>query len=80
MVMTYDYRCDQCESAFQVRRDWNTNAGSEMCPKCNSIQVHRIYTSFMVLSRSSDGSLQDVGGNSCGGCAASSCAGCASSK
>ncbi len=76
-MITYEYLCDNCNATFQIRRSITADNSAPQCPSCQSARVRRVYTPVFVLARGTDGAFTEIGGNACGGCAATSCAGCA---
>jgi putative FmdB family regulatory protein len=79
-MATYEYRCEQCQRVFEVRRSWSDVVTAIVCPHCASAQVRRIYTPVMMFTRGDGGAVQSLGARGCAGCAASSCSGCGSAK
>lgn len=41
----YDYRCDECEETFEVRRSMSEDAAESRprCPECGSPETRRLF-------------------------------------
>jgi putative FmdB family regulatory protein len=80
MIATYVYHCENCNSLFELRRDWNVRDLPAHCQICQSAQTRRVFTPVAAISRGADGAARLIGGDECGGCTASSCGGCGLAK
>lgn len=73
----YEYRCEDCNRRFEKRRSYSESDALADCPACEGRRTHRLISSFMAFTSSSNGEAQAVaGGGGCAGCAGGSCAGC----
>lgn len=79
-MATYDYRCEDCKTIFEVRRSWSSPESAIVCPNCTSTHARRVYTPVMMFARGDGGAVQTLGASGCAGCAATSCSGCGSAK
>ncbi|MCL4845124.1 MAG: zinc ribbon domain-containing protein [Acidobacteria bacterium] len=67
--MTYEYQCDACGSAFEVRATIAEKARGlrPVCPRCGSEAVTQVHTAVNVLTRSGGGSGPSCCGPRSGG-------------
>ncbi len=63
---SYDFFCQDCGAAFEVRLSMSAYAGGEgrLCPDCGSKRVERAFTTVNVIAGSHSGG----GARSGGGC------------
>jgi len=68
----YDYKCTDCNENFTFEKSM-TDETTPNCPKCNSLNVKRVWggIQFKGLSSGSGSS-----GKSCGPCSGGSCSSC----
>ncbi|HID85947.1 MAG TPA: zinc ribbon domain-containing protein [Anaerolineae bacterium] len=71
----YEYRCQSCQTRFELRRSFSQADDPVTCPQCQSGEVQRLISSFIALSSGSEGTTA-LGGSACSTCAATSCAAC----
>ncbi|MFQ6057503.1 MAG: zinc ribbon domain-containing protein [Anaerolineae bacterium] len=71
----YEYRCQACQTRFELRRSFSQADDPATCPHCHSGEVQRLISSFVAFSSSSEGTTA-LGGSPCSTCAAASCAAC----
>ena len=67
---TYQYRCNECNESFQVRKPMSEIDSKAACPECGSTRTNRLISNVSFFS-SSDGVRHAIAGAS-----ASACAGC----
>ncbi len=74
----YDFYCESCDRAFEVRRSMRESTDGVVCPLCAGDHVRRLFTPVATFSSNSSGQRTALSGSGgCGGCAATSCSGCA---
>jgi putative FmdB family regulatory protein len=73
----YEYRCDDCNERFEMRRSFSESNAPAGCPLCRGDRTRRLLSNFYATSASSDGSSAPVaGGGGCAGCAGGHCGSC----
>lgn len=73
----YEYRCDDCERTFEMRRSYSESDSPAGCPQCRGQHTHRLLSNFVAFSSSSGGeSTHIAGGGGCAGCSGGNCATC----
>jgi putative FmdB family regulatory protein len=70
----YEYLCKPCDSRFELLVSIS-RANEVCCPKCGSLEVKRLMSTFASRSVGSDGSSHSHGGG-CAGCASGNCGSC----
>ena len=51
----YEYQCTQCEEKFEVRQSIGEDGSKLTCPKCNTQNPKRLFSSFFSPGSSSSG-------------------------
>ena len=73
----YEYRCDDCQSKFDVLTSFAERDKAQMCPTCESRKTRVLVSTFASLGGEEGaadfGEMPSGGGCACGG--ASSCGG-----
>jgi putative FmdB family regulatory protein len=73
----YEYRCEDCNERFEMRRSYAESDAAADCPVCHTQHTRRLLSNFCAMTSSSDGGTSAVaGGGGCAGCAGGNCAGC----
>lgn len=74
----YEYRCQGCQTKFELRRSFGQADSPTNCPHCESDQVRRLLSMFASYSKGEGGVSTPVagGGGGCSGCSSGSCASC----
>lgn len=73
----YEYRCQDCQTAFELLRPFSRADEPAACPNCAGEHSQRAISRCAAFSRGADGSTSSVGGGGgCAGCASHSCASC----
>lgn len=72
----YEYRCRECQTAFECRLSFNQTSLLPPCPACQGQQVERLLSSFAAFSRGQDGAVMAVGGSACNTCPLTDCTAC----
>jgi putative FmdB family regulatory protein len=67
-VPTYEYRCKECATTFEVRRAMSESSAPAACPDGHEDTVKLL--SMVALSRGGDGAAAPAGG---GGCCGGAC-------
>jgi len=70
----YEYRCEDCDKRFEMRRSYSQSDALADCPYCEGRHTRRLLSNFVARSASSSGATAAVAGG--GGCAGGSCANC----
>ncbi len=76
----FEYKCNECQTKFEVLHKSINNIESVNCPKCNSADNKKMLSSFSAsVSSSSSSSVGGCESGSCGynpyagGCASGTC-------
>jgi putative FmdB family regulatory protein len=78
-VPTYSYRCDECESDFDLLRSRSEREAVASCPRCGTGNGRRLMTVCNIRSKGDGGGSSRVGGGGqCASCQSGSCASCGS--
>lgn len=74
----YEYHCPNCQTTFDMRRPFAEADAPLHCPECESPQVKRLLSRFMISLGRGNGSATagSAVGGACAACSASSCATC----
>jgi putative FmdB family regulatory protein len=74
----YEYRCQNCETRFEVLLSMNQSDSQVTCPSCAEVGARRLISTFAAVSRSEGGTrlVASSQGNGCGSCAGGHCASC----
>lgn len=72
----FEYKCENCDTKYEVLHKSSANIGEVTCPECNSNKSKKLLSSFSAsMGSSSDGSCASgsCGLPSTGGCASGMC-------
>jgi putative FmdB family regulatory protein len=74
----YEYRCDNCQTRFEVLRPINQSGSPVTCPTCAELGARRLISTFAAISKGNGGSrlVTSSQGSGCGSCAGGNCAAC----
>ena len=74
----YEYRCENCQTRFEVLRSINQSGSPIACPTCAEMGARRLISTFAAISKGSGGSrlVTSSQGGGCGSCAGGHCAAC----
>jgi len=74
----YEYRCDDCETKFDVLRSMSQADDPIACAQCEGMNTRRALSLFAAISKGKGGETRSIAGtgSSCSSCAATSCATC----
>lgn len=75
----YAYRCQACQTHFEIRKSMNDVDTATECPKCQSLETKRVISAVPVFTSSNNGQNRVLAGASpCSACsvAGSGCATC----
>ena len=75
----YTYRCQACQTQFEVRKHMADVDTDTLCPECQSLETQRLISNVAIFSSSTNGQVRALAGSSpCSGCGAagSGCATC----
>lgn len=72
----YEYHCRDCGAKFEQRRTFSQADDPLNCPQCESMQVERLMSSFMLSFSRWDGLASTGPTRGCAACSAGSCATC----
>jgi putative FmdB family regulatory protein len=70
-VPTYEYRCKDCATTFEVRRSMSESSAPAACPDGHDNTVKLL--SMVSLTSGGDGASAPMGGGGGGGCCGGSC-------
>jgi putative FmdB family regulatory protein len=73
----FEYRCQNCDTKYEVLHKSTLNQQEVSCPKCNSTESKKLFSAFSASIESS-GYSGGCENGSCGIPASSSASGCAS--
>ena len=51
-MIRYDYKCEQCNTVFEVQQETYKDKKKTKCPKCKSLKVRKIIGSIPVIYKS----------------------------
>lgn len=75
----YAYRCQSCQTYFQVRKPMANVDNPTECPQCESLETQRLISTVAVFSSAGDRQRRALAGApSCAGCSVvgTGCASC----
>ncbi len=74
----YDYRCNDCQEVFEVRRAMADSSQAAVCPVCHGEKTARVYSAPNVVGGSQPHSHahEHHSGGGCAGCSGASCSTC----
>jgi putative FmdB family regulatory protein len=73
----YEYRCEDCNERFEMRRSYAESDAAADCPVCHTQHTRRLLSNFCAMTSSGNGEASSVaGGGGCAGCSGGNCAGC----
>lgn len=62
----YEYRCRQCDARFEVLQRLGDGAQGLVCPKCESSELSKQFSTFAAASSSEGSPTIGAGAPSCG--------------
>lgn len=71
----YEYICQSCNDKFEILTSIGNKALIK-CPKCNSIQVEKIFSLFGIGRSSSNSGSTSNSTSSCNTCSTRNCSSC----
>jgi len=71
----YEYYCRDCRAKFELLRPMSRMDGTATCPEGHA-GGRRVLSTFVALSKGSDGEVSSVGGGGCAGCVGGACSSC----
>ncbi|HEC78317.1 MAG TPA: zinc ribbon domain-containing protein [candidate division WOR-3 bacterium] len=72
-----EFRCNRCHHKFEELILKNSEMKDVKCPRCESIDFEKLYSTFGMRC---NGSFSSNIGTSCTGCSKTSCTGCSQDK
>lgn len=74
----FEYKCSECETKFEVLHKSSINQSDVSCPKCNSTNSKKLFSSFSSnLNSSSDSASGECSSGQCnipvGSCSSGMC-------
>ncbi len=75
----FEYKCEKCETRFEVLHKTQNNENEITCPKCNSVENKKLFSAFSAsVSGSSSYSSEGCSDGSCGVGESAGSGGCSS--